>query len=576
MPGAKPRSKFKRKRKGFVGVQKQNIDIARAQNNDSTSTSEPSNLEQVNPLQDSPEKINRSFDKIERNCPLKEKEMGSIMTRKRVFSELGIDSHSSSSAKKPCYANKIIDSGLLQNALNISAICKQCKNPNSKLTLLQDESKRHGLSETLILRCTICGASTSTNTSKKINRAAEINVRSSQSFISSGIGLTAFQKICAMLNLPPPAGKNIQNSNLKNLSTASLEVVNESMRQSAQNVKEFLKVNHPDYSTKDTKTDIFDCSVSVDGTWQKRYGFSSLLGVVYLISIETGEVLDYEVKSKVCYECKARSHWDKNKDKYKTWFAEHKAKCGINHTDSAGEMEKSAAIEMFLRSLDNYKLRYTTFIGDGDSSSFGEVKEALYEKYGDEYPIVKEDCVGHIQKRMGGNMRTFKNKSKGKKLSDGGTVGGRGRLTDSVVDTFQNYYGAAIRNNLGSLELMKAAVWAIYYHSILGSESESLDVQHKYCKISSRYRKQRQKLRFARKKGKSSGKSYQSGAFTTKKVPDKIVGSVAQKGTKRKKRNESKKTPESESIESTVQVCEPQLTFVPDSDVTTIRNSSST
>ena len=98
MPGAKSRSKFKRKRKGFVGVQKQNIDIARAQNNvnDSTSTSEPSNLEQVNPQQDSPEKINRSFDKIERNCPLKEKEMGSIMTRKRVFSELGIDSHSSS------------------------------------------------------------------------------------------------------------------------------------------------------------------------------------------------------------------------------------------------------------------------------------------------------------------------------------------------------------------------------------------------------------------------------------------------------------------------------------------------
>ena len=103
-------------------------------------------------------------------------------------------------------------------------------------------------------------------------------------------------------------------------------------------------------------------------------------------------------------------------------FAEHKAKCGINHTDSAGEMEKSTAIEMFLRSLDNYKLRYTTFIGDGDSSSFREVKEVLYEKYGDEYPIVKEDYVGHIQKRMGGgDMRTFKNKSKGKKLSDGGS-----------------------------------------------------------------------------------------------------------------------------------------------------------
>ena len=45
-------------------------------------------------------------------------------------------------------------------------------------------------------------------------------------------------------------------------------------------------------------------SVSVDGTWQKRHGFNSLHGVVFVISIDHGLVLDYVVKTLVCFECK--------------------------------------------------------------------------------------------------------------------------------------------------------------------------------------------------------------------------------------------------------------------------------
>ena len=52
-------------------------------------------------------------------------------------------------------------------------------------------------------------------------------------------------------------------------------------------------------------------SASFDGTWQKRYGFNSLLGVVFIISVESGEVLGYEVRSKFCFECKGREHWEK-------------------------------------------------------------------------------------------------------------------------------------------------------------------------------------------------------------------------------------------------------------------------
>ena len=66
------------------------------------------------------------------------------------------------------------------------------------------------------------------------------------------------------------------------------------------------------------------------------------------------------------------------------------------------------------------------------------------------------------------------------KLADGGSVGGRGRLTDSVIDSFQNYYGYAIRNNNKNVKGMQDAVWAIYHHCILG-ENETVERQHRLC-----------------------------------------------------------------------------------------------
>ena len=39
---------------------------------------------------------------------------------------------------------------------------------------------------------------------------------------------------------------------------------------------------------------VADVAVSVDGTWQKR-GHSSRIGVVFILLIDTGEVLDYDI-----------------------------------------------------------------------------------------------------------------------------------------------------------------------------------------------------------------------------------------------------------------------------------------
>ena len=72
--------------------------------------------------------------------------------------------------------------------------------------------------------------------------------------------------------------------------------------------------------------------------------------------------------------------------------------------------------------------------------------------------------MGHVQKRMGTRLRNLKKSSGKKVLSDGKTIGGRGRLTGAVIDQLSTYYGKAIRANKNSVEDMTKAIWATYYH----------------------------------------------------------------------------------------------------------------
>ena len=66
---------------------------------------------------------------------------------------------------------------------------------------------------------------------------------------------------------------------------------------------------------------------------------------------------------------------------------------------------------------------------------------------------------------------------KGKKVSDGKTIGGRNRLTDNLIDSFQRYYGKALRQNKGNLPNMQEAVKAIWHHYASTDENQ----MHEYC-----------------------------------------------------------------------------------------------
>ena len=63
------------------------------------------------------------------------------------------------------------------------------------------------------------------------------------------------------------------------------------------------------------------------------------------------------------------------------------------------------------------------------------------------------------------------------RLSDGKGIGGRGRLTDKVIDNLQVYYGQAIRNNTHIIEDMENAVLAIWHHT----RSTDANPDHDLC-----------------------------------------------------------------------------------------------
>ena len=93
---------------------------------------------------------------------------------------------------------------------------------------------------------------------------------------------------------------------------------------------------------------------------------------------------------------------------------------------------------MFHSSVE-YKIRFKSLIADGDSKTYFLLRDE--QPYGSDHPVEKMDCIVHVQKRMGTALHNLKAQYRGQKLSDGKA----GRLTDSLINSLQNYYGDAIR-----------------------------------------------------------------------------------------------------------------------------------
>lgn len=204
---------------------------------------------------------------------------------------------------------------------------------------------------------------------------------------------------------------------------------------------------------------------------------------------------------------------------FEKWMEEeHASVCDANHSGSSPAMECVGALRIWKRSEENLGLRYTEVISDGDSKTIATLKES--EPYGPGVKIDKDECVGHIQKRVGNKIKVIRstinaiNKAPRdvlkvlradlvelkKTLKAAGTLGrGKkknvavkdaeeeiervkstivvGTINEGTQEQLQHYYGNAIRGHSHDLEGMKKACWAVFYHSVSTDEKP----QHQCC-----------------------------------------------------------------------------------------------
>lgn len=194
-----------------------------------------------------------------------------------------------------------------------------------------------------------------------------------------------------------------------------------------------------------------------------------------LIGYFTGKVRDIFVKSSYCHECKT---WEQklNSAEYERWHEAHVSaeKYRANHTGAAGNMEVETIKTMFQRSVKN-GVRYRNYTGDGDSEAYSGLVNS--KPYGDDFSI------GHVQKRMGTRLREIvKNivveteTKTGKKIKTQ-SLSGKGKFMAKMIDKLTVYYGLAIRRYSDSMENMKNAIWATFFHYSSTDENP----QHKKC-----------------------------------------------------------------------------------------------
>ena len=367
-----------------------------------------------------------------------------------------------------------INFSVLQKLFMEVGLCPACR---EQINISDDLPSRMGLAHKIIINCE-CGWRRETFTSnacsnlenKQGRKPFEINIRTVLAYREIGRGHESIKNVSRLMNMYS-IGHPCYNSINKALSHGYEMAAESSMKEAGREVTNLGEVYGNDDNVNNT------CRISVDGSWQKR-GHNSLHGVVTAIS--NGKCIDFHVMSKHCKQCRI---WESRKgtNEYITWKEIHN--CNINHTMSSGSMEAVGAVEMYRRSISKHNLIYNQYLGDGDTSSFKEVVASNpYKEY--DVNIIKLECVGHVQKRLGTQLRNKVKEYKGTKSP----ISGKGKLTEKIINSMQNFYGLAIRQNCESLYLMKKAVGAILWHCTKfdheDDERDEIEIEeyrHRFC-----------------------------------------------------------------------------------------------
>ena len=251
-----------------------------------------------------------------------------------------------------------------------------------------------GISSTIIVSCKSCGENVS-----ELGQTENINLRFQAAMYATGCHETKNRQLLAALDMPPPVSVTRANLFRDRIKAATSSVAKASMKRAADELR---------------KAEGDDVTVSCDGSWRRR-GFSSKNGIATCLTVSKkvpAKVIDTEVLTNYCDGCAKIKSRKKGKELEKS-MENHVKVCKKNYCGAAGGMEPAGMVKIYRRSEELYGVRYTGYLGDGDSKSFKTVASADPPVYKD-VEIEKLECCRHVQKRMGKRLLDKISQCKGK------------------------------------------------------------------------------------------------------------------------------------------------------------------
>ena len=240
----------------------------------------------------------------------------------------------------------IVDRKELNCVLEKSVICRFCESESVNF----EEVASTGLGAEWVCRCknSNCASHQTLapfHTTPKTNRFYDINRELVLGLRLIGRGYSAATKVLSVLNLPRPVSNVSWTAHTKAIELAANKLLERELQNAVLQVKRYkledgdLDANvDSSIADEQLKDIVVDAGVSIDGSWNSR-GWSARDGMVAVVSIDTGKVLDVVFLSNSCAACEQKKREQRegkiSKRDFLGWFIGHEENCYLNHEGSS-------------------------------------------------------------------------------------------------------------------------------------------------------------------------------------------------------------------------------------------------
>ncbi len=217
---------------------------------------------------------------------------------------------------------------------------------------------RNGLASILTSRCSTCGHTITLETAQKVKgpkgyRRWECDLAAVWGQVVTGGGHSQLEETMSVVGDPVMSKKSFIESE-RDIGEWWSQELQEAMTAAGKEEKRMAE------ERGDYHEGVPAITVILDGGWSKRshkHYYNAKSGVAIIIGKETGKLLHIGVRSKYCTVCTQGIPQEKHA-RFKNWEA------------SSSQMETDIIVEGFKEAERVHGVRYTCFVGDGDSSVY--------------------------------------------------------------------------------------------------------------------------------------------------------------------------------------------------------------